>query len=331
MNSSYMVSDIIKLYGSLFQDEYNRWLECGQVADIQICRCLDAIQLDLALLWVNRPRTIYNFYFDCSTPYIVDVYADSRSESNKNISWCSYSAHNQKGRNLKIVSSSKFQNSTLIEAFEYDGFNLTEQECPLLFALLCLYMVNTTMQQGALTNTAIQRERLTELYFCSCPRAFHTYISSFCEVLANSSDYLKRVHEHIKMIKKVLSWYANSILNKTNALQQIRKSLFEPLHTRIVCIDVATSTQSIQNLCNLLDTKCLEPLKKTTLPLDYKLINNIYNIFRTIKNPNSKLDWQSISPELNEIYNSLKQIIESSQRSNESRLMNTMEALYNLI
>lgn len=326
-----MVSDIIKLYGSLFQDEHSQWLECGQVANIQICRCLDAIQLDLALLWINKPRTIYKFYFDCATPYNVGVYADMRSECNKNISWCSHTIPSQKGKDLKLVSSSRLQNSTLNEAFGYEGLNLTEQGCSLLFALLCLYTVNTTMQQGKLTNPTIQREALTEFYFCSCPRAFCTYISSFCEGLSNGSDYLKRVYEHIKMINKVISWYANSDLNKEKALQQIEKSLFEPIRTRVVCIDVLASPLCIQNLCNLLYSKCLEPLKKNTLPLNVQLINNIYNIFRTIKDPNNKLDWQIISPELNDIYNSLKQMIESSQRSSEPKLMKALETLYNLI
>lgn len=330
MNSSYVVSDIIKLYGSLFQDEHNRWLECGRDADIQICRCLDAIQLDLALLWTNRLRTIYKFYFDCATPYIVGIYADTKSECDKNISWCSQKMSNKNGKNLKLVSS-RFQSSTLNEAFAYDVMNLTEQGCLMLLTLLCLYMVNTTIQQNTLTNATIQREILTEFYFCSCPRAFYKYICSFCEGLSKSSDYLERVYEHIKLINKVLWWYANSASNKEKALQQIKDSLFRPIHERTVCIDVATSARCIQILCNLLYAKCLEPLKNNTLPLNLQLINNICNIFRTIKDPNSKLDWKIFSPELNQIYNSLKQIIVCSQRDSESKLMKAMDALYNLI
>lgn len=313
MSSYYTVFDIIKLYESLFQDEYGRWLECSMQANATLCRCLDSIQLDLALL-LSSPRYNYECSFDCSDPYIVHMYAANNKVANhKGIVWC------ERAKNLQFVKPNGRGGEAIEGALNEEILNLSEDGCVLLFSLLCLYKVNT----------AIKRDVFVEFLFIRYPQAFMVYLVSLNAAMLNSTNSAN-IQKHIEMIRQVLEWFSCSKDEREEDYRYLRDFLLAPVGERIMRVDEKNSHQKAQNLRSLLCSKCLEPLKNNSLSLD-NVVKDISNIFATLKGKNIIASNEDVHMNCESIVNSIKLMADHNKRSGDSKIKEAIDKLSNSI
>lgn len=313
MSSYYTVFDIIKLYESLFQDEYGRWLECSMQANATLCRCLDSIQLDLALL-LSSPRYNYECSFDCSDPYIVHMYAANNKVANhKGIVWC------ERAKNLQFVKPNGRGGEAIEGALNEEILNLSEDGCVLLFSLLCLYKVNT----------AIKRDVFVEFLFIRYPQAFMVYLVSLNAAMLNSTNSAN-IQKHIEMIRQVLKWFSCSKDEREEDYRYLRDFLLAPVGERIMRVDEKNSHQKAQNLRSLLCDKCLEPLKQNCLS-PYQVKDSISNIFRTLKANNIIANNGAVHGACRSIIDSIEQMAANTNCKGDSSIKKAIDELNNLI
>lgn len=313
MSSCYTVFDIIKLYESLFQDEYDRWLECGMQANVTQCRCLDSIQLDLALL-LGSPRYKYGCSFECFDPYIVHMYApNNKVADHKEIVWCKYT------KSSKFVKPRRNGREVIKDAFKEEILNLSDDMCILLFSLLCLYKVNI----------AVERDVFIEFLFIRYPQAFTAYLESLSIALSNSA-YVGNIPKHIEMISQILTWFSHPVDERDEDYQCLKAFLLVPIGEGIIRADENNSSQKRENLRSLLCGKCLEPLKQNCLS-PYQVKDSISNIFRALKAKNIIANNGGVHMNCKSIINSIKQMAVNTNCQGDSSIKKAIDELNNLI
>ncbi len=291
MNSCLTALDIANHYGSFFQTEDETWLVCRREADITYCRCLDDVELNVALLWLCETGS-YNIVFtpNPSSPYVVELECDKADQLFSGILWCDLA------RNMKLVKHCDIVApcSEMLSGRWY----LADSGDMLLVSELLLFEVNT----------GICRERLVEYYFMSDWEAFCKYIYELAKVLNSQSGLLERLQLHLKLLEKVLTWYCGRDSSSTDKLKD---SLNDALYLENVRINLGSAAPNIEFIQTILNKALDRMFDQSVAYINRRLVESVYNIARGVKDKYASV-WQESKETFVSIHNSLRGICSRS-------------------
>lgn len=186
--------EVVMCYKNLFQDEGGCWLRCPGEFEKSQCVCLDFVQLDLAGLHIDKNDNP-DISFTRQAPYIVALFDSvNNTKANESLTWCNDRLH------IRNASLSKHTKKTKNMLHIISNYGL-------ILVVLCLYKANTNNM----------REKVTEFYLASYPKAFTKYVHELAKKIENSGEVTDDnalpddvLAKHIAMIQRILNVYANN-------------------------------------------------------------------------------------------------------------------------
>lgn len=303
-----MALDIATTYGLIFMNKNKTWLTCYRSVNLVRCRCLDELELNIAMLWLGNPSQSNKILLCPSTPYTVGV---QRSKPTNNlfngISWCN------PNDDLKFVEHHSISNT--VSNIFFEKWYLMDGGIELLFSLLCLYKVNTQPC----------RKKIVEYYFLTDWGSFCKYVGELSKYLKSTSGSNEWLKEHLLLLQDVILWYNG----KTDVTKGLKDYLEDTIYSTVRNNIDDSSTPNIDFILNSLNNKLNEMFCRETAYIDMKLVDSISNIARATKGNDESL-WQECKTVFENIYNSLNEITSQTLRGGEG-LNNSLDSLKDII
>lgn len=309
-------SNLIAQYDILFQDKDNSWLVCEEEVDIDYCRCLDLEELNIAMLWLGvNPKREIEIKLNNNDYYIVDVHDinlkfDDQSKYS-DISWC------------KFCKSPPFFIKGLKDEKNVIKSRLFLHDYNFLFILLYIYRANISLR----------RSLVILFYFASSSNAFCEYIRKLEAAFNDGSIDEIKINEHVQLMKEVFHLYSD---------KQARSGFFKEdedandvlygINCFGFCNEIVNTPIDKAILNKAIRRTCIDTFKVNNFALNATTIKRIYNIAKGIETKcGVEIFDKDFKNDFNDIYLSLKIIIEESNRGGEVAIERYMNNLMNLI
>ncbi len=311
-----IANDILLRYLHLFYPANADWLICNNVWDIEFCKCIDDVELNIGVLLYNilsHEQLKYTFEFreyKGNNYYPMKISAKVKPNGNvANI--CKICNELTLFKALREADTEKLK-----KRLSYDIELHYETKFPEFFIASCLFKVNH--------ESTLQRSDIIKYLFLKKPDIFLDYVGKFTAYAKDEKlDSIDFAKVHLELIDFILSFFAEK--KDSNILGDVLQVLENPQFVNNYNCKGRTKnlkSLSYDKLSNLIT------LQLPKFNLSKYNITMFETLARTIDNNIEKNDFLT---NYVQIFENLMKIAESQNRQKDTSIVDAMTSFQNYI
>lgn len=300
-------------YTYLFYPKNSMWLQCNMFWNIKLCRCLDEIEVNVALSLYEKisglnSDVMFLFNSQDGEPYYMSV--NNRKCILSDYQFCEYCDE------IRFIMHEPEKDENLFQDARKEQRVILD-EAEIMYCVLCLLAVNRTNE--------LDRSDIIRLYFLKCENAFSKYLTALRAFLNNEENLsLVFLEFHIKLIEFVLKKHANN--ESSNILGDIYVVINEAcFKENYQCNHNAEMIKErLENLVIGINADRLPVLNLDIPRYNSTIIAVITDIAKIVK---SRYDWNKLKKHFVDIHSHTEAILRLQKRYGENKMKSDVNKL----
>ena len=289
------------------------WLHCNMFWNIKLCRCLDEIEVNIALSLYEKilglnSDVVFVFNSMEEKPYYMSI--NNRKCNLSDYQFCEYCDE------IKCIMHEPEKDKNLFKDVRKEQRTILD-EAEIMYCVFCLLAVNRTNQ--------LDRGDIVKLYFLKCENVFSKYLVALRTFLNNEENLsLAFLEFHVELIGFILKKHANS--ESSNILGDVYAVINETyFKENYQCNHNAEMIkEKLENLVIGINSERLPVLNLDIPRYNSTVISVIPDIARIVK---SRYDWNRLRKYFVDIHSNIETILRSQKRYGENRMKSEVNKL----